>query len=58
MELEIYDQIWFVRHMPKKEGHSREVKELVTEIIARLENIPDSYNESFSFELIDEFKQE
>lgn len=42
----------------EKEGHSREVKELVTEIIARLENIPDSYNECFSFELIDELKQE
>lgn len=28
-QLEIYDQIWFVRHMPKKGEHSREAKELV-----------------------------
>ena len=57
-QLEIYDQIWFVRHMPKKGEHSREAKELVTEIVARLENIPDGCAECFPFELIDELKQE
>ena len=57
-QLEIYDQIWFVRHMPKKGEHSREAKELVTEIIARLEDIPDGCAECFPFELIDELKQE
>lgn len=57
-QLEIYDQIWFVRHAPKKEEHSREAIELVTEIIARLEGIPDGCVECFPFELIDELKQE
>ena len=57
-QLEIYDQIWFVRHAPKKGEHSREAIELVTEIIARLEGIPDGCAECFPFELIDEFKQE
>lgn len=47
-----------VRHMPKKGEHSREAKELVTEIIARLEDIPDGCAECFPFELIDELKQE
>ena len=46
---------WF---MPKKGEHSREAKELVTEIIARLEDIPDGCAECFPFELIDELKQE
>lgn len=53
-QLEIYDQIWFVRHMPKKGEHSREAKKLVAEIVSRLENIPDGGAESFPFELIDE----
>lgn len=44
--------------MPKKGEHSREAKELVTEIIARLEDIPDGCAECFPFELIDELKQE
>jgi hypothetical protein len=57
-QLEIYDQIWFVRHMPKKGEHSREAKELVTEIIARLEEIPDGCAECFPFELINELKEE
>ena len=35
-----------------------EAIELVTEIIARLEGIPDGCAECFPFELIDEFKQE
>lgn len=57
-QLEIYDQIWFVRHMPKKGEHSREAKKLVAEIVSRLENIPDGGAESFPFELIDELKEE
>lgn len=57
-QLEIYDQIWFVRHMPKKGEHSSEAKELVAEIIGRLEGIPDSGAECFPFELIDELKKE
>ena len=42
----------------EKGKYSREAKELVTEIIARLEKIPDGCGECFPFELIDEFKQE
>lgn len=47
-----------LKEMPKKGEHSREAKELVTEIIARLEDIPDGCAECFPFELIDELKQE
>lgn len=57
-QLEIYDQVWFVRHMPHKGEHSREAKELVMEIIARLEEIPDGCAECFPFDTIDELKQE
>ena len=53
-QLEIYDQIWFVRHMPPEGNHSREAKSLVKEIITRLEEIPDGCAECFPFELIDE----
>ena len=57
-QLEIYDQIWFVRHMPKEGDHSREAIELVAEIVSRLEDIPDCGAECFPFELIDELKEE
>ena len=57
-QLEIYDQLWFIRHMPKKGEHSQEAKELVREIITRLEEIPDGCAECFPFEIIDELKQE
>lgn len=57
-QLEIYDQIWFVRHMPKKGEHSREAKKLAAEIVDRLEEIPDCGAECFPFELIDELKEE
>ena len=57
-QLEIYDQIWFVRHMPKEGEHSREAKELAAEIVSRLEDIPDGGAECFPFELIDELKEQ
>lgn len=57
-QLEIYDQIWFVRHMPKKGEHSREAQELAAEIVSRLKDIPDGGAECFPFELIDELKEE
>ena len=57
-QLEIYDQIWFVRHMPPEGNHSREAKALVKEIVTRLEEIPDGCAECFPFELIDELKRE
>lgn len=58
LQLEIYDQVWFVRHMPHEGRHSIEAKELVAEIIDRLENISDGCAEYFPFELIDELKEE
>lgn len=58
-QIEIYDQIWYVRHMSAAKGeHSAEAVELIKEFIARLEEIPDGGAEIFPFELIDELKQE
>lgn len=39
-QLEIYDQMWFIRHMPEEREHSQEAKKLVREIITRLEQYP------------------
>jgi len=57
-QIEIYDQIWFVRRMPKEGKHSREAISLVEEFIAHLEEIPDGCAECFPFEIIDELKRE
>lgn len=57
-QVEIYDQIWYVRHIPQEGKHSREAKELVAELITRLENIPDGGAECFPFEMIDMLKNE
>lgn len=57
-QLDIYDQMWFIRHMPVEGKHSQEAKKLVREIINRLEQIPDGCAECFPFEVIDELKQE
>lgn len=59
-QLEIYDQIWYVRHIPKdrSQHHSDEAIELVKEFIAVLESIPDGCAERFPFETIDELKKE
>ena len=57
-QLEIYDRVWFIRHMPKQGEHSQEARELVREIITRLEEIPDGCAERFPFETIDALKQE
>ena len=57
-QIEIYDQIWFVRHMPKEGRHSREAVELVREFVAKLESIPDGCAECFPFETIEELKKE
>lgn len=53
-QVEIYDQAWFVRHVPEKGEHSNEAKELVRDIIARLKEIPDGCAECFPFDTIDE----
>ena len=58
-QVEIYDQIWYVRHTSAaKGGHSTEVVELIKEFIAKLEAIPDGCAEMFPFKLIDELKEE
>lgn len=57
-QMEIYDQVWYTRHMPSKGAHSAEAVSLVREIIARLEVIPDGCAELFPFETIDALKSE
>lgn len=57
-QIEIYDQIWYVRHMPEKGSHSMEAVELVKEFIDRLKKIPDGCAELFPFELIRELEEE
>lgn len=61
MQVEIYDQIWYIHHMPKdiqKIRHSVEAMELVREFVVRLENIQDIDSEYFPFRMIRELKQE
>ena len=57
-QIEIYNQIWYVRHMPENGDHSREAVELVREFVTRLEEIPDGCAELFPFELIDTLRKE
>ncbi len=57
-QIEIYDQVWFVRHVLEKGEHSNEAKELVRDIIARLKEIPDGCAECFPYDTIDELEQE
>ena len=57
-QLEIYDQLWYVRHMPEKGNHSLEGQKLAADMISLLEEIPDGCAEMFPFELIDELKEE
>ncbi len=57
-QIEIYDQVWSVRHTPDEGDHSAEAKELVREFIAKLKEIPDGCAECFPFETIDELREE
>lgn len=57
-QVEIYDQIWYVRHVPEDGAHSAEAVALVREFIEKLEEIPDGCAEIFPFELIEELKKE
>ena len=57
-QIEIYDQVWYVRHMPKEGRHSKESIELVEAFVKKLEDIPDGCTECFPFETIDELKKE
>ena len=56
-QIEIYDQIWYVRHTPLENRHSDEAVSLVKEFVARLGAIPDGCAVYFPFELIDELKE-
>ena len=58
-QIEIYDRIWFVRHLPADGSrHSAEGIKLVKDVISILENIPDGCAETFPLDLIDELKEE
>ena len=57
-QVEIYDQIWYVRHMPKEGKHSMEAVELMKVFVKCLEEIPDGCAEVFPFALIDDLKEE
>lgn len=53
-QVEIYDQIWHIRHMAGTAGTpSREAIALVREMAARLNEIPDACAETFPFRLIE-----
>lgn len=56
-QIEIYDQIWFVRHMPKDGRHSQEAKQLVREFVSLLGTISDGGAETFPFELIRQLRE-
>lgn len=62
-QIEIYDQIWFVREgeYPRDEhgmitGHSQHAREVIKQIIARLEKIDSC--EDFPYDMIDELRKE
>lgn len=57
-QIEIYDQIWFGRHVPKYGEHSLEAKILVEKFIAKLKEILDGCAECFPFEMIDRLREE
>lgn len=58
-QFEIYDQIRYIRNMPKDSSkHSADVVKLAQDIITRLEGIEDAGAEMFPFELIEELKAE
>ena len=48
-QVEIYDQVWHVRHTPENGKHSEEAVILVKEILEKLKNIPDGCAECFPF---------
>lgn len=57
-QVDIYDRIWFVRHMPENGKHSHEGISLIQDFINRLEEIPDECAECFPFEIIEELRDE
>lgn len=60
-QIEIYDQIWYVRHLSNdfnERKHSYEAIELVKEFITVLKEIPDGCAERFPFDTIEELEVE
>ena len=57
-QIEIYDQVWFVRHCPKHGRHSTEAIDLVKEFVWILEDIPIDDAVLFPYDTIDELKKE
>ena len=57
-QIEIYDQVWFVRHYPKHGRHSAEAIELVKAFVRELEKIEVYDSEMFPYDIIDELKKE
>lgn len=57
-QIEIYDRIWYIRHMPENQEHSYEGIELVKEFVKLLEDIPDGCAELFPFDTIDALRSE
>ena len=57
-QVEIYDQVWFVRHYTGESKHSREAKELVKAFIQNLKEISDGGAEIFPFEMIEDLEEE
>ena len=61
MQVEIYDQIWYVRNLPsdiQAQKHSEKGISLVKEFIGRLEKIVDLDSECFPFDIIHDLKKE
>lgn len=57
-QIEIYDQVWFVRHCPKHDRHSAEAIELVKEFVVKLEDIQVNDAVFFQYDTINELKKE
>jgi len=57
-QIEIYDQIWFIRHMPGEGKHSTEAIGLVKEFITKLEEIEIVDSEVFPYSTIEKLKKE
>ena len=57
-QIEIYDQVWFIRHMPKQGKHSLEAIELVKEFVERLEEVEVWDSEFFPYSTIKKLRKE
>ena len=57
-QVEIYDQVWYVREYQETMRHSQRAVRLIKEIIVRLENIVDGGAECVPFETIEELRKE